>query len=224
MAAFLLKIDGILRGRESLDDSGSTLRRILMLWLLMCLFGITYGAVMGSYGPQTGPRGWQMVFSGVKVPLLLLATFFLSLPSFFVLNTIAGLRDDFGAVMRALAATQAGLTIVLASFAPLTWLWYASWGDYRAATLFNALMFGLASLSAQRLLSRYYHPLIQRRPRHRFLMWTWLIIYSFVGIQMGWILRPFIGDPNSPTQFFRSGAWGNAYVQLFNTFWSLVGG
>ena len=24
---------------------------------------------------------------------------------------------------------------------------------------------------------------------------TWLVIYVFVGIQMGWVLRPFIGDP-----------------------------
>ena len=34
-------------------------------------------------------------------------------PSFFVINTLLGLRDDFGRVVRALMATQAGLTVIL---------------------------------------------------------------------------------------------------------------
>ena len=29
---------------------------------------------------------------------------------------------------------------------------------------------------------------------------------------MGWVLRPFIGDPSLPVAFFRQGAWGNAHV------------
>ena len=150
------------------------------------------------------------------MPLLLLITGLLSLPSFFVLNTILGVRSDFGYVLQALLATQAGLTIILASLAPLTALWYVSFPNYSAAVLFNALMFGVASLAAQWLLRRFYRPLIARNPRHRILLRTWLIIFAFVGIQLGWVLRPFIGDPKSPTRFFREGAWGNAYVQVFN--------
>jgi hypothetical protein len=42
----------------------------------------------------------------------------------------------------------------------------------------------------------------------------WLIIYMFVGIQMGWVLRPFVGSPISPTVFFREGAFSNAYEQV----------
>lgn len=32
----------------------------------------------------------------------------------------------------------------------------------------------------------------------------WLLIYALVGAQMGWILRPFIGNPGQPFQFFRA--------------------
>ena len=126
--------------------------------------------------------------------------------------------------MRALLATQAGLTIVLASFAPFTVLWYASSSNYRGAILFNTLMFGCASITAQWLLRQFYEPLIQRRPRHRMLLRAWLAIYAFVGIQMGWVLRPFIGSPDAPTQFFRQDAWGNAYVRLANILWAFLGG
>jgi len=29
---------------------------------------------------------------------------------------------------------------------------------------------------------------------------------------MGYVLRPFVGNPNIDVTFFREGAWGNAYV------------
>ena len=31
----------------------------------------------------------------------------------------------------------------------------------------------------------------------------WVVLFGLVGAQMGWVLRPFIGDPNSPFVWFR---------------------
>ena len=225
MASFLLQTDALLRGRPAADDAaGSARRGLVRLLLTILLFGILYGAVMGSFGGVGGRRALQPVYSGLKVPLLLLVTFALALPSFFVLNTLLGLRADFGYVLRALVATQAGLTVILASLAPFTALWYASVADYNAALLFNAAMFAAASVAAQAMLRRAYKPLIARDARHRALMRGWLLIYAFVGIQMGWVLRPFIGSPTSPTRFFRAEAWGNAYVEVARIVGRAVGG
>jgi len=113
---------------------------------------------------------------------------------------------------------------VLAGLAPYTALWYASTRDYHEATLFNALMFGVASLSAQWVLWRRYAPLIARDGRHRWMMWGWLGAYAFVGIQMGWVLRPFIGQPGKPVTFFRTDTWGNAYVIVAETVWQALTG
>ena len=158
------------------------------------------------------------------MPLLSAGTFLLSLPSFFVLNTLLGLRNEFGASLRALAATQAGLVVVLASFAPLTALWYFSTNNYPNAVLFNGVMFAIASFTAQWLLRRHYRVLIERNRRHRLLLWLWVVVYSFVGIQMGWILRPFVGYPEAPVQFFREDTWGNAYLIVGQSIWrALVG-
>jgi hypothetical protein len=208
----LSQADSILRGELLERESPSRALPRLILVLLAC--GIFYGMVMGSYGGLSPHRALQPVYSGVKVPILLLLTFALSLPSFFVLNTLLGLRDDFHVVLRALVASQAGLTVVLASLAPFTAFWYLSVGGYDLALLFNAAMFAVASAAGQLILRRFYRPLIARNPRHRNLMRLWLVIYAFVGIQMGWVLRPFIGNPGSPTTFFRAEAWGNAYVEV----------
>jgi di/tricarboxylate transporter len=47
---------------------------------------------------------------------------------------------------------------------------------------------------------------------HRWMLRVWLSAYVFVAIQLGWLLRPFIGDPELPVQFVRPDAWDNAYV------------
>ena len=211
MTALLTHADRLLRPTTRLTLSGRTLLAMVVL------FGAFYGALMGLYfDPGESPRWLQSVYSATKVPMLLLVTFALALPSFYVLNALLGLAGDFGEVLRALVATQAGLTVVLASLAPFTMLFYASTTDYDSAILFNALMFATASLAGQQLLKRFYAPLIARDARHRKMVRVWIVVYAFVGIQMGWVLRPFIGDPAKPTAYFREGAWGNAYIEVWD--------
>jgi hypothetical protein len=218
------RVDDLLRrgSAEAVSTQrAGTASRGLYLSLILA-FGVFYGGVMGTYGGVQGERSWQIVYSAVKVPLLLLATFLLSLPSFFVLNTLLGLRTDFPRVVEGLLATQAGLTVILASLAPVTAFWYVSGSDYQPAILFNGLMFAVASVSAQWLLRREYRPLIARHPAHRWMLRTWMLIYVFVGIQMGWVLRPFIGNPAARVQFFREDSWSNAYVVVAEMIWRVL--
>jgi hypothetical protein len=218
--------DNLLRGEISLARGTPEQRFPMPGYLLMAIvvYGMFYGGVMGSYGGPNGWRLWQAVYSAVKVPFLLIATFLLSLPSFFVINTLFGLRDDFARVVRALIATQAGLTVILSALAPFTAFWYVSGSNYQPAILFNGIMFAVASFSAQWMLRRDYMPLIASNPKHRWMIRTWIVIYVFVGIQMGWVLRPFIGDPRAPVQFFREGSWSNAYVFVLQMIWDVLSG
>ncbi len=214
MTGFLLRADDILRRRTRAVEAGGVPFSLVSLAVNVAVFGMIYGAVLGTFGGVGGERLWQVIYAAIKVPLLLSVTFLIGLPSFFVLNTLLGLRRDFAEAIRALVATQAGLAIVLASLAPLTAVWYASSGSYAAALRFNLVMFAVASLGAQVLLRGYYRPLIRRNRRHRWMLWTWLVIYAFVGVQMAWTLRPFVGSLNTKVQFFRSEAWGNAYIVI----------
>jgi hypothetical protein len=216
LTEFFQSADDVLRRRPWTTRSArsSTALRIFLAQIL--LFGTFYGAIMGCFGGFSGQRIWQIVFSALKVPWLLLVTSLIALPSYFVLNTLFGLRRDFAEALRAVTAAQAGLAVILASLAPLTVFWYACSADYGAALRFNALMFATASFGAQILLRGYYQPLIRRNRRHAVMLWSWLLIYVFVGIQMGWILRPFVGSPGSPVQFFRHDAFTNAYEVVFH--------
>jgi len=222
MSYLLLVADDVLRHRGWAHAAQRP--NVPTLAALVATFGMFYGAAMGSFGGVSDGAALQMVYAAIKVPLLLLATFALSLPSFYVVNSLLGLRRDFGDAVRALVAAQAGLAVILAALAPLTLFWYASFSDYSTAVVFNALMFAVASLSAQAIVRGYYRPLVQRNANHRWMLRCWIVVYAFVGIQMGWVLRPFIGDPASPVQFFRPEAWDNAYVVVARLLWRVLGG
>ena len=212
MYGLLRRADDVLRrriGKTDLESAGGPFPALVGI---VVVFGTLYGATMGTFGGLTDERLLQLLYSAVKVPLLLFATFSISLPLFYVLNMLLGLGRDFSVAVRALVATQAGISIVLASLAPFTAIFYVSSDNYRAAVLFNALMFAIASFVGQGLLRGYYQPLIQRTARHRWVVWSWIGLYAFVGIQMGWVLRPFVGDPNQAVAFVRDNVWDrNAY-------------
>jgi hypothetical protein len=217
MGNLLRSADDILRRRPWTTRAEHPTVALGRLAAVLIAAGLLYGAAMGSFSVFTFDRAPQIVYAAVKVPLLLTVTFVVGLPGFFVLNTLMGLRNDFTEAVRALVATQAGLAIILASLAPVTLLWYASSVDYSDAVAVNAIVFGVASISAQFLLRAYYRPLIARNRKHRILLWAWLTMYAFVGIQTAWLLRPFIGSPAAGVQFLRDNAFsgGNAYEVVF---------
>ena len=51
----------------------------------------------------------------------------------------------------------------------------------------------------------------------------WILIYGIVGAQMGWILRPFVGDPAAPFELFRDRR-SNFFIELLKTLIELMGG
>ena len=213
-------IDAFLRG-EGLYTPERTRERPTW-WIPTLILGCCpiYGLAMGSFALESPDRLWMMVFAAIKAPLLLLATTTLCLPPFFVLNNLLGLRGDFREALQAILAGQAGVSVALASCAAFPVLWYLSVDSYRAALLFNTAIFTAAACAGHLAMQRYYRLLIRRDPLHRVALRAWLGLYAFVGIQMGWTLRPFIGSPDMPVGFFRPEPFSNAYVVV----WRLIFG
>ncbi len=203
--------------RRICGDVRSTLIVLLLLTPI-------YGIVMGSYAAATGERFWllqiqQMLYSAIKMPLLVVGTTVLSVPSFWVFNTIAGLREDLVYALRAIWWSLASFAITLASLIPLVLLFYvslpATQHAYRLAVMLNALVFAVAAAVSQWVLLRSYQKLFVKSKSHRMMLVAWCLTFAFVGVQLGWSLRPFIGNPSKETTFFRDQAVGNAYLEVW---------
>jgi hypothetical protein len=52
------------------------------------------------------------------------------------------------------------------------------------------------------------------------LLYVWMVLYGFVGTQLGWTLRPFFGDPGAPFALFRR-IEGNFYVNVLESLASI---
>ena len=214
----IASVEGLLRA-EGRFSVGKGRIPLLEVCLVLAGCGVIYGAALGSFNV----RALQMLFSALKVPLLLAGATSICLPSFYVINTVIGLRDDFDAALRGVLAAQGTVAICLAALAPVTVVCYLSSSSYRLAVAANGVCFLLAALAGQVTLQRHYRPLILRNPRHGLARTTWLALYVFVVIQAAWVLRPFVGSPGMETHFFRQEAWSNAYVVVVRTVWELLG-
>jgi hypothetical protein len=178
------------------------------------LGGSLYGAFMGTYACDSPERLKMVAYAAIKVPLLIVVTTALCLPGFFVFNTVAGLRDAFASALRAILAGQAGSALALASLGPVVRVVYSSGVSHKWALVANFATFTLATLAGQMVLFRQYRRLVREEPRHRFMLRLWLGLYALVGMQFGWMLRPFVGTPGLPVTFFRDEPFSNAYVAI----------
>ncbi len=189
--------------------------------LLIALCGLTYGAIMGGYNGITGDRAIMVVYGALKVPMLFLVTMLIAVPCFYVLNLLLGVGDDFRQVWKALVDYQLSVAMQLVALAPATLFVNASNDDYRIALVWSTLLFAVTGWNAQRSLNAGYSALVVTNPTHAYLRRFWFVLYAFVGIQMGWDLRPFVGSPYMPVQFFRDHI-GNAYTETLRAFLTML--
>ncbi len=215
------EIDGLLRHgnrRQAEDLRGKK----ALLVFLVC--GGSYGAIMATFA-FSAERLPLVSYGMLKVPILFGLTMLLAIPGFYVLSNLRGVGSDFKEVFALLLDYQLLVAITLAALAPVTMLvnLSTSVNDYQAVQLWNSFTFFVAALTAQRKFSSQTKVLIQKDPRHRLLLRGWTVLYAFIGIQMAWTLRPFIGSPGHGIGFLREGKLENAYVKLYEIFSELLG-
>jgi hypothetical protein len=62
-----------------------------------------------------------------------------------------------------------------------------------------------------------------QRPTSMTLLYIWILLFGFVGTQLGWTLRPFFGSPGEKFELFRN-LDGTFYGDIFATIGRLLGG
>src|SRR5690348_1340629 len=127
MSTTTLQLGAVLHDPEFDRRSPVSVAQLLSC-ILVC--GSAYGAVMGTFGGFSGDHPLQSLYSAIKVPILILLSFGLCLPFFFMINTLLGLRDAFAEALAALLKAQAVVTLALAALAPYTAVWYCSTSKY----------------------------------------------------------------------------------------------
>ncbi len=180
-----------------------------------------YGAVMGSTHSL-----WQAFSSAAKLPLLFLATLVVCSPTLYFFNLIFGsnqsLTQNFALILTAITVTA----VLLLSFAPIVLFFLLTTSHYQFFKLLNVGVFTISGIVGVTFLSQGMRTVSasgqEGAGARRNVVRLWILIYAFVGSQMAWTLRPFIGAPAMPFELFRQ-LGGNFYANIFASFGEVLG-
>jgi len=188
-----------------------------------------FGAALGCWRDP-----WQAVFAGIKLPLIMLLTAAGNALLNGMLAPLLGLRLHFRQSFLAILASFALASAILGAFSPLAAfvIWNApplaeganNSATHAAILLLLVVVIAFAGIAANLRLLQLLRALAGESAVAWRVLLAWLAGNLFLGSQLSWVLRPFIGNPAMPVEFLRADAFhGNFYetvfrsaVQLFN--------
>lgn len=180
-------------------------------WILGCL-GIIIGCC-AVYGFTFGlwKSGTQASFTAIKLPLVILLTCggnaLLNGCLALVMGTGLSFRQSGIAILMSFAITG----LILASFAPimLFLLWNTPSLDGAESLRGNSIILlahvvviGFAGIVGNCRLWQLLHRLTRSARQAHSVLFAWLAGNLLLGSQVSWILRPWIGKPDSIVTFF----------------------
>lgn len=233
---FWRRVDYLLQNPERVLES---IRQEMDLGRLAGLFFIIsvamaalYGAVMGATNLlQATPsfslteRCLMILITAVKVPALFLLTLFIVLWPIYMSNAFWGARLSFIKVLVVMLASTAVMAVMLASMASVAFFFALTTASYHFIKLLHVAFFIYAGATGLGFLTRCLATISadsgRRTPSLLFV--GWLILYMFVGAQMAWVLRPFVGSPGERFEVFRPRS-GNFYESVGDSISKLLVG
>jgi hypothetical protein len=219
-------IDALLRGElEPITAwAGRWSARRFALRLAVIIIGAgLYGAAMGCWrDPQ------QALFVAVKFPLIILLTTLGNGLLNGMLAPLLGLNIPFRQSAAAILMSFTIAAAILGAFSPLIafLIWNAppmspealTGSTYSVIKLTHVAVIAFAGTAGNVRLFQLLTRLGGSRAVAFRVLFAWLAGNLFLGSQLSWILRPFIGSPALPVEFFRAAALhGNFYENVFRS-------
>jgi hypothetical protein len=217
-------IESILRNRESFFGEirrGQDLREKMRAMLISSIaFLALYGAVLGSTHSF-----WQALSSAFKLPLLFLATLIICAPTLYFFNLIFGSSQSLSQNVALMLTAITVTAVVLLSFAPIVLFFLLTSSHYQFFKLLNVGVFTVAGIIGVLFLiqgMRLVSTTEQGAGARLMVVRLWIIVYAFVGSQVAWTLRPFIGAPSMNFELFRQ-LGGNFYTNILASIGEIFG-
>lgn len=218
----------LLRGEAGLLQSWSAQwdaqRAIFYIFVIAASAG-SYGAAIGWWRSPV-----QALYTGIKLPLIILLTATGNAMLNAMLAPLLGMNIPFRQSLMAMLMSFAISAAILGSFAPLVafLIWNTppispdvriSGGTYGFILLVFVVVIAFGGIAGNLRLLQLLRQLSGGRTAALRVLFAWLAGNLFLGSQLSWILRPFVGSPGLPVQFLRDNAFkGNFYEAVFQTF------
>ena len=197
-----------------------TARRVL-LYLTVILTGTAlFGAAVGFWrAPQ------QAVYTAIKFPLVVLLTTLGNALLNGMLAPLLGLNLTFRQSLLAILMSFTIAAAILGAFSPL--MFFLIWNTPPMTThmeisapahslilLTQVAAIAFAGIAANLRLMQLLRRLSGGNAVAWKILFAWLAGNLFLGSQLAWILRPFVGSPWLPVQFLRADAFQGSFFEI----------
>ncbi len=197
-------------------------RKISSLTVSSSIFFAIYGGIIGA--SHSFP---QALSSAIKLPAFYLLTLIICFPTLFFFNVLFGSRSTFLQHFVVLLTAVSVISVLLFSFAPVALFFLITTPDsYQFFKILNVFIFGITGSFGVKFLYEGMQLLSQQdeigKKTRTTILRSWLFLYAFIGMQLGWFLRPFFGSPDSKFELFRK-VQGNFYLDIMSAIAEILG-
>ncbi|MFH1713242.1 MAG: hypothetical protein ABH896_03595 [Candidatus Jacksonbacteria bacterium] len=202
---------------EDIEQEKNTKTNILFFTGVILVFAGLYGLALGSY-----LGGIQIIFVLIKLPLLFLSALILTIISAFIIDVVLGSRLKFKQYLMLILLALSITSLALAPLSLILYFFILTTNSHDLIILINAGLFSIAGCFGVYafFLSRRLLAPKESKNKRRAAVLIWLILYGFVGLQMAWMLKPWVGllKPDEPVPFLRDNIRGNVYVEIYKAY------
>lgn len=219
-------VESILRDRQQffaqIREGMGLPEKIRAMLISSVAFLAVYGAVLGSTHSLI-----QALSSAVKLPLLFLATMLVCIPTLYVFSVLFGSNQRLQQCVALVLSAITVMAVLMLSFASITLFFMLTTSGYQFFKLLNVFFFIAAGIISMLFLVQGMRAVStsesnQGRIGRRLVLFFWIWLYAFVGSQMAWTLRPFVGYPDAKFELIRE-LGGNFYADIFRSLGELLG-
>ncbi len=175
----------------------------------------------------------QAGYVAIKFPLIILATAFGNALLNGIFAPLLGLQIGFRQSLLAILMSFTIAATILGAVSPL--IFFLVWNSpsinhnetlrstHALLLLVDVVAIGIAGVAANVRLIKLLHLLSGSKIVATKIFFAWIAGNLFLGSQLSWIFRPFIGSPALPVEFLRRDAFhGNFYEAVFHAAQNLI--
>ncbi|MDB4955732.1 MAG: hypothetical protein JWO36_3301 [Myxococcales bacterium] len=213
-------IDLLLRDREAMlarirkgTDTNAIMRT--MVATIAVAMAIV-GAALGSYR-----GGVQILYAATKLPIVLLGTAALSAPALSAIGAALGRRSKLASDLALVMTALAFGSLLIVACTPLLMLARSVDLEYHRMILMTVGIFAIAGIAALQMIWRGVA--LEAAPGWRTAVMGLCVVFSLVGGQLSWALRPYLVRPRAPEPMFIRDVEGSLFDSIDGAFQSARG-
>jgi hypothetical protein len=200
---------------EILNNAVLSKKYIFKQLLIVFLFSLLYGLVMGSYNGLL-----QSMVTGIKIPSLIILSLLICFPALFVIQYMIGSTMTLYQMINIILSGFIVFTTIILSFAPIVIFFMITSDNYAFMKLLHVTIFIFAGIFAVKtIISGLTYSCEKKNIYPKLgmnIFKIWIIIFAFVSSQLAWNLRPFVGSRDLPFELFRARE-SNFYVAVIQS-------